>query len=117
LKHLVCTLEELELLKIKAVNVDRKGFVVIRSQEGSVYALRDVCPHRGPCLSDGMIDRGCSGNAPGEFQYEKDTEVLRCPWHSWEFDIRTGKSIFAPEKVKVNTYQVTIEHGNVFIEV
>jgi 3-phenylpropionate/trans-cinnamate dioxygenase ferredoxin subunit len=35
--------------------------------------------------------------------------VLRCPWHAWEFDITTGKSLFAPEACRVKSYEVAVE--------
>ncbi|MFC0273288.1 Rieske (2Fe-2S) protein [Metabacillus herbersteinensis] len=117
MKHLVCKYEDLKIDGKKAVSIDRKAIVVVRSESGEVYALRDVCPHKGPCLSAGMIDRNCAGDSVGEYIFEKETEVLRCPWHSWEFDIKTGRSLFAPEKVKVKTYEVTIEDDKVYVEV
>ena len=27
-------------------------------------------------------------------------EMVRCPWHGWEFDIRTGQSWCEPAKVR-----------------
>lgn len=116
-KHLACRYEELSATGMKAVQLERKAVVLVRAGDGSVHALRNVCPHKGPCLSDGMLDKGCSGASAGDYLYEADTELLRCPWHSWEFDIRTGKSLFDPERVKVRTYTVTVEEGNVYVEV
>jgi nitrite reductase (NADH) small subunit len=117
MKHPVCTYEDLKVSRKKAVTIDRKPIVVVCSQSGEVYALRNVCPHKGPCLSDGMIDRNCTGNQAGEYIFENEREVLRCPWHSWEFDIKTGRSLFDPEKVWVKTYKVTIENQTVFVEI
>jgi nitrite reductase (NADH) small subunit len=117
LKHLVCKYDDLKQLGKKSVSIDRKAIVVVRSESGEVYALRDVCPHKGPCLSAGMLDKGCTGQDVGEYIFEKEQEVLRCPWHSWEFDIKTGRSLFDPEKVAVKTYEVTIEDEMVFVEV
>ncbi|RFU70905.1 Rieske (2Fe-2S) protein [Peribacillus saganii] len=117
MKHHVCTYGDLEKAGKIPVSINGKAIVIVRAESGGVYALRDVCPHKGPCLSDGMLDKGCSANEVGEYIYEKDKEVLRCPWHSWEFDIKTGKSLFAPEKVKVKTYEVTVEDDGVFVNV
>ena len=36
---------------------------------------------------------------------------LRCPWHGWEFDIRTGQSYLNPRQVKARNYPVEIETG------
>ena len=37
--------------------------------------------------------------------------ATKCPWHSWEFDIRTGQSWCDPGKVKTRRYQVSVEQG------
>ena len=48
---------------------------------------------------------------PGEYIWACDGEIVRCPWHGWEFDITTGRSIFNPHKMRVKTYEVTVERG------
>ena len=37
--------------------------------------------------------------------------MLRCPWHGWEFDIKTGQSWCHPESVKARTYKVEVVPG------
>ncbi|WP_243767688.1 Rieske (2Fe-2S) protein [Paenibacillus agricola] len=27
----------------------------------------------------------------------RDNEILRCPWHGWEFDLKTGEHLVDPE--------------------
>lgn len=117
MKHLVCHYDDLLLTQKKSVSIDRKPIVVVCSESGDVYALSDVCPHKGPCLSEGMLDKGCAGKEVGEYIFEPDKDVLRCPWHSWEFDIKTGCSLFDPDKVRVKTYEVTVEDNKVYVEV
>jgi nitrite reductase (NADH) small subunit len=113
----VCKAEELKTGQMKAVSIENKAIVVVRSQEGELYALRNVCPHKGPALSDGSLDGTCTATEPGEYKLEKVGEVLKCPWHNWEFDIKTGCSLFNPEKVKVKTYEVKEENGTVVVHV
>lgn len=117
MKHEVCKTSDLENGDMKAITLERKPIVVIRSKDGEFYALRNVCPHKGPALSDGMLDGTCTATEPGEYNLEKDGEVLKCPWHSWEFDIKTGCSIFAPEKVKVKKYDVYVENDTVYLHI
>jgi nitrite reductase (NADH) small subunit len=42
--------------------------------------------------------------------------VLACPWHGWEFDIRTGKLITG-EAHSVRTYPVRVRGGRIEVEV
>jgi 3-phenylpropionate/trans-cinnamate dioxygenase ferredoxin subunit len=39
---------------------------------------------------------------------ERAGEFLRCPWHHWEFDLRTGRSWFDPGKTRVRRYPVDV---------
>lgn len=117
MKQAVCQYDELKPKEMKAIMIERKPIVVIRSKEGDVYALRNVCPHKGPNLSDGAVDSNTSGTEVGDYVFDNDTEVIRCPWHSWEFDIKTGCSMFDPDNIKVRKYEVTIEEGTVFVHV
>ncbi|WP_308633995.1 Rieske (2Fe-2S) protein [Paenibacillus silvisoli] len=76
---------------------------------GTYYALKNSCPHQGAPLCVGTVTGMTLPSAPGEYRYGREGEILRCPWHGWEFDITTGKSIFDPHKCLVKTYDVTIE--------
>jgi 3-phenylpropionate/trans-cinnamate dioxygenase ferredoxin subunit len=42
--------------------------------------------------------------------------MLRCPWHNWEFDIRTGKSWFDPRRTKVRAFPAHVEPGAALVE-
>ncbi len=37
--------------------------------------------------------------------------MLKCPWHGWEFDLRTGQSYCDPKSTWVRAYEVTVEPG------
>lgn len=45
---------------------------------------------------------------PGTLDYSREGEILRCPWHGWEFDVTTGRSIFNPHAVRVRAYPVAV---------
>jgi 3-phenylpropionate/trans-cinnamate dioxygenase ferredoxin subunit len=42
--------------------------------------------------------------------------LLRCPWHGWEFDLRTGKSWCEPDRTKVRSYDLKVESGGALVE-
>jgi hypothetical protein len=44
-----------------------------------------------------------------QFEIEREGEILKCPWHGWEFDLKTGGSIFNPHKMRVKSYEVSVE--------
>jgi 3-phenylpropionate/trans-cinnamate dioxygenase ferredoxin subunit len=73
---------------------------------GEFYAVRNQCPHQGAPLAQGVLSGTCLPSAPGEFVYARDGEILRCPWHAWEFDLTNGRSIHNPHRCRVRSYEV-----------
>ena len=67
---------------------------------GSFHAILNACPHRGGPLGEGAV----SG------------DTVTCPLHAWEFDVKTGESLTAPGQ-GVEKFKVTVENGEVFVEV
>lgn len=76
---------------------------------GHFYALLNRCPHRGAPLCKGKVTGLVTADHPQEFLMDRSGEVIRCPWHGWEFDILDGKSVFNPHRVRTRSYPVTTE--------
>lgn len=104
----VCKVEELPTGQRKIIEIDKKSIGVFNI-EGEFYALRNMCPHQLAPLCEGKITGVSEPSEVGEYQWCRSGEIIRCPWHKWEFDIKTGKSIFNPHKVRVKSYEVTVE--------
>lgn len=86
---------------------------------GTYYALKNACPHQGAPLCAGSVvgmTFPSLPSGPDDYLYGREGEILRCPWHGWEFDITNGKSIFNPHKYRVKTYEVTVEEEEPQIE-
>jgi nitrite reductase (NADH) small subunit len=80
--------------------------------DGEFYALKNTCPHMGGPLCRGRV-RGTSiadVTADGrlEMHWVRNGEIISCPWHHWEFEIKTGQTIFSSRRRAVN-YPVSIE--------
>jgi nitrite reductase/ring-hydroxylating ferredoxin subunit len=78
---------------------------------GEFFALRNRCPHQGGPLCEGKTWGALVADRPGEFHYSRPGEILTCLWHGWEYDIRTGQSWCAPERLRVRRYEVAVEAG------
>ena len=83
-----------------------------------VYALHGVCPHQGgPVATGGLFPRLC-GRVENERLKEwndYDNMVVACPWHGWEFDLRTGVCLADPARGLIS-YDVKVEDGNVVVK-
>ncbi|MCC6627697.1 MAG: Rieske (2Fe-2S) protein [Chloroflexi bacterium] len=88
--------------------------------DGTFYALRNLCPHKSGPLCTGFVSGRMLADGPpttadeGELRYEDDGRIIRCPWHLWEFDIPTGACL-VDSTVRVKTYPVTVEGGQVIV--
>jgi nitrite reductase/ring-hydroxylating ferredoxin subunit len=107
-RYIVATVEEIPPGARKIVEVAGRSIGVF-NLNGEFFALRNRCPHQGGPLCTGSLGGLIVASSPGEYHYGRAGEMLRCPWHGWEFDIRTGQSWFDPTHVRVRSYQVTVE--------
>ncbi len=83
---------------------------------GEYYALSNRCPHMGAELCRGRIVGLVEPGEPGEYKLVRQGEFLRCPWHGWEFDIRTGQSWCDPNSVKARSFKVEVEAGSKLVK-
>jgi nitrite reductase/ring-hydroxylating ferredoxin subunit len=76
---------------------------------GEYFALRNRCPHQGGPLCEGFRFAPLRSATPGEYERGSERAVIRCPWHGWEFEIRTGRSWFDPERMRVRSYRARVQ--------
>lgn len=109
-KYIVATVEEIPPGGRKLVELAGRSIGVF-NLGGEFFALRNRCPHQGGPLCQGKLSGLLESTRPGEYQYSRRGEILRCPWHGWEFDVRTGQSWFDPARTWVRRYPVRLESG------
>jgi 3-phenylpropionate/trans-cinnamate dioxygenase ferredoxin subunit len=81
---------------------------------GEFYALRNSCPHRGAPLCHGRLRPLMISHGVYQLDSEREGEILKCPWHQWEFDIKTGQALF-DDRLRVKTYDVRQEGDEVVV--
>jgi nitrite reductase/ring-hydroxylating ferredoxin subunit len=64
--------------------------------DGGFYATQHACLHLQGPLGEGVLE-GC---------------VLTCPWHGWQYDVRTGENEF-DRAIQLQTYDVEVADGEV----
>jgi 3-phenylpropionate/trans-cinnamate dioxygenase ferredoxin subunit len=80
---------------------------------GEFFGLLNRCPHKGAQMCKGNIVGRLSADAPGSYEYDPASKLIMCPWHGWEFDIRSGQSYFDPRGTRLRTYDVEVEGGDI----
>lgn len=113
-RQVVCQLEEIPDGTMKAVELESRAIVLIRKGK-EVFALRDTCPHQGARLSNGVLTSRRLSSVAGDYRAEKAKQIVRCPWHNWEFDAASGRCLHDPQRLRVAVYRTEIENGQVVI--
>lgn len=109
-KHVVGAAADLPPGGRKIVEIAGRS-IGIFNLNGEFFALRNRCPHQGAALCEGKLGSNLTSTAPGHYELSRSGEILRCPWHGWEFDVRTGQSWFDPRTVRVKSYEVAVVQG------
>lgn len=63
--------------------------------DGKVFAYENTCPHQGGPVCQGtilprVIEKLDESRASAGFAFDSIARHIVCPWHGFEFDIRTG---------------------------
>ena len=73
--------------------------VAVFNVDGNYYAIDNTCVHRGGPLGEGDLEG----------------EVVACPWHGWEYNVKTGACVNNASAC-VKSYPVTVEGSELKIK-
>jgi 3-phenylpropionate/trans-cinnamate dioxygenase ferredoxin component len=74
--------------------------IAIFNLDGEFYAIGDVCTHEETSLADGDVFG----------------DIVECPLHGAEFDIKSGKALSLPAVLPVPTYTVRVEGDDILVD-
>jgi 3-phenylpropionate/trans-cinnamate dioxygenase ferredoxin subunit len=114
-RYVVARADEIPPGERKLVSV-RGRDVAVFNVAGEYFAVLDRCPHQGGSLCRGKLVGRVESDGPGRYRYQSRGEIVRCPWHGWEFDLRTGKSWCDPQRTWVKSYPSNVEPGDRVVE-
>lgn len=114
-RHIVASVDQIPPGGRLLVKVEGREIGVF-NVDGEYFAMGNRCPHNGASLCKGRIVGLVEASEPGAYQFSRRGELLRCPWHGWEFDLRTGKSRCEPDRTKVRSYDLKVEAGDALVE-
>ncbi|RNB79046.1 Rieske (2Fe-2S) protein [Brevibacillus nitrificans] len=109
-----CSAQELQDGDRQLLEVDGVDIALL-NVAGSYYAFRNKCPHQGVSMIYGAVCGTQLPSNPQEYIYGRHNELIACPLHGWEFDMKTGKSLFAPDQVSIKAYEIAEEAGEIVL--
>ena len=111
----VAAIHEIAVGDRKLVEIDGKS-IGIFNVNGEYVAVLNVCPHEFAPICRGRVTGTTGASLPGEpLKWGRDGEILACPWHGWEFDLKTGNAL--ADKRYLRMYPVVVEDDAILIEV
>jgi nitrite reductase/ring-hydroxylating ferredoxin subunit len=114
--HRVARFDDLPLDRGLVVEVEGRNIGLFRVGE-EVRAILNTCPHQGgPVGSGGIFPSVCAKVVDRRLTEWLDHErlVVTCPWHGWEFDLRTGINTADPRR-RVRMFETSVEDGDVLV--
>jgi nitrite reductase/ring-hydroxylating ferredoxin subunit len=85
--------------------------------DGALVAYENRCPHQGgPVCRGKVLARVVDNEAGIHSEHVAGSADLSCPWHGWEYDLRTGRHI-GTDRVALRPVAVVVEEDQVFVEV
>jgi ethylbenzene dioxygenase ferredoxin subunit len=99
-KVLLCLSDELDPGCKKKVANDQVGDICVYNLDGTFYATADMCTHATASLAEG----------------DMEGELITCPVHWGQFDIRTGQAVTFPCERHLRTYRVIVTDGGVYAD-
>ncbi len=114
-RHPVASLSDFPAGARRRVDVDGRPIVVF-NVDGDFFALLDRCPHQGGPLSRGDQIGLVESAGAGDYRYCRRGQIIRCPWHHWEFDLASGRSRVDPDRTRVRSYQAGVAPGRALAE-
>jgi nitrite reductase/ring-hydroxylating ferredoxin subunit len=114
--YVVCSASELEIADHVVVQVGARQLGVFEVA-GEYFALPSVCPHQNGPLCRGAVTGTVVADQSSDWRpyWIKEGEVVSCPWHSMEFDIRSGVCL-ANSRFRVPVYPARAVDGQIVVE-
>jgi nitrite reductase (NADH) small subunit len=96
----ICPLTDIPQLGSRVVRASGKEIGVFRTEDDSVFAINNQCPHKKGPLSQGIVFG----------------KTVQCPLHNWRISLVNGKAE-EPDEGETTCYPTKIENGIVFLEI
>jgi nitrite reductase/ring-hydroxylating ferredoxin subunit len=116
-EHFVADAGDIPEGTCRIVEVQGRNLGVFNVQ-GQFYALPNVCFHQGGPLCEGKITGTLVSSLETGWtpEWVLEGQIVRCPWHSMEFDITSGQCLAFPGR-RLRTYPVKVEAGRIVVVV
>ena len=111
---LAASLSELPVGAGRLVEAHGKSIGVFNTGR-QIVAVLNICPHAYAPICRGKLGGTTLPSKAGEFIWGRENEILRCPWHGWEFDLHSGACL--TDRRRLKRFPVQIRDDKIYVEV
>jgi len=92
-----------ELPKGSMTCVDLEGtpIAIYHLDDGSLWATEAVCSHQYALLTDGILE----------------DDLVECPLHAAQFNVKTGKAVSEPAEIDLKTFEVRLDGTDILLKI
>jgi nitrite reductase/ring-hydroxylating ferredoxin subunit len=93
----------------------------VLAHEGEYHAYENVCVHQGGPVCEGRImgrvvdEYDAEGNHRGQ-RFDEERPHLVCPWHGFEYDLRTGEYV-VDRTQRLRKFETVLDGDDVYVVV
>ena len=73
---------------------------VYHLEDGTICATEAICSHQYALLTDGLLEG----------------DLVECPLHAAQFNVRTGEALSDPAEIDLKTYEVRVEGVDILVK-
>ena len=95
----LCATIDISLGEMRQFDLKEKEVLVV-NLNGELYCLEGRCSHAGAPLYEGTFDG----------------DVLTCPWHYSQFNIKDGSVLRGPAEKPLHLYMTEIRNDQLYVE-
>ena len=97
-----------------------RGEVGLFAEGGEYFAYSNLCPHQGGPACEGVMMNKVVDIIAADRTYQgqtfSDTRHFVCPWHGWEYDLKTGECA-GDKRIRLKRFDVVRRGEDVYVKV
>lgn len=118
--HTVASVDELEDGERIIVEIEGREIGVFKVDD-EYYAYLNWCVHQGGPLCEGSLTGRVEASydrtsLQTEIEWTAEKETLICPWHDWEYDVRSGECL-SSRGYELPSYPVDVDDGEINVHI
>jgi nitrite reductase/ring-hydroxylating ferredoxin subunit len=103
--------------KFEVMTIAGREIGIVKLRTGEFRAVLNYCPHKGAKICRGIVGGTWPPALADDLRFEREGEILVCPWHGFEYDLVTGHELFWNRPTRLRFYPTSVEDGQLMVSI